>query len=96
VAAVRAGRRGAKMTATCDRACTLFATARVGISGGKPVALKAGAALDAARPEEVALAYPARLRRALAHGRGRRLTVRVAALGLGGPAAAVVRRIALR
>jgi sugar lactone lactonase YvrE len=95
LAALRAGARGATLKATCDRACTLVATAKASVGRGKPVALKAGAALDPGTPSRLALQFPARLRRALANGRGR-LTVRISALGIGGASPAVVRRLALR
>lgn len=95
VRAVHAGRSGATLQAMCDRACSLYATARVAVDGGRPVALKAGAALMPARPDRLELRYSHGLRRALRRGRGRRLVVRVVAAGLGGTSAAVVRTVRL-
>jgi DNA-binding beta-propeller fold protein YncE len=90
VGSVHAGRRAATVQATCDRACSVYATATVRMRGARSSALKAGTALDVDRPGAVKLAYPARVRRAVAAGRAR-LTVRVAALGTGGAAPTVVR-----
>ena len=95
VTSVRGGGHGASLQATCDRACSLIATARAAVDGGKPVALKAGTALMQGRPDRLTLRYPAALRHALADHRGRRLTVRVAAVGPGGTSPTVVKTLGL-
>ena len=95
VTAMRGGGRGVSLLAQCDRACTVYATAKAGLDGGKPVALAAGGSLEASRPDRVTLRYPSGLRRALADHRGRRLTVRVAAVGPGGTSPTVVKTLDL-
>jgi len=95
VTSVRGGGHGASLTAMCDRACSLIATARAGVDGGKPVALKAGTALMQGRPDRLTLRYPAALRRAIHRGDAQRLTLRIAAVGTGGAAPTVVKQVAL-
>jgi DNA-binding beta-propeller fold protein YncE len=95
VTAVRGGGRGASLRAQCDRACTVYATAKAGVDGGKPVAFAAGGALAASRPDRITLRYPTGLRRAMAQHRARRLTVRVAAVGPGGTSPTVVKTVTL-
>ena len=95
VTSVRGGRHGASLTAMCDRACSLIATARAGVDGSKPVALKAGTALIQGRPDRLTLRYPAALRRAIHRGDAQRLTLRIAAVGTGGTAPIVVKQVAL-
>jgi hypothetical protein len=95
VTSVRGGGHGASLQATCDRACSLIATARADVDGGKPVALKAGTALMQGRPDRVTLRYPGDLRRAIHRGDAKRLTLRIAAVGTGGAAPTVVKQVAL-
>jgi hypothetical protein len=95
VTSVRAGARGASLRALCDRACSLYATAKAGVDGAKPVAVKAGTALMGGRPDRLTLRYPAGLRRAVHRGRAQRLTLRISAVGMGGAAPTVVKQVAL-
>jgi hypothetical protein len=95
VTSVRGGGHGASLQATCDRACSLIATGRAAVDGGKPVALKAGTALMQGRPDRLTLRYPGALRRAIHRGDAKRLTLRIAAVGTGGTAPTVVKQVAL-